>query len=138
MTKVMVTGALGNVGSYVIKYLLENKQEVIAADIDIQVLQNRYGNRVKHMYFDFTDETTFVSKLDNIDAVFIMRPPHLGKPKDLKPFIDEISKNKGIQLISFLSLIGVENNPVPPHHKIEKYIEQTGIPYCHIRPSFFM
>lgn len=34
--------------------------------------------------------------------------------------------------------MGVENNPVPPHHKIEKYIERTGLPYCHIRPSFFM
>lgn len=40
--------------------------------------------------------------------------------------------------MSFLSLIGVENNPVPPHHKIEKYIEQAGLPYCHIRPSFFV
>ena len=27
---------------------------------------------------------------------------------------------------------------MPPHHKIEKYIEQAGLPYCHIRPSFFM
>ena len=27
---------------------------------------------------------------------------------------------------------------MPPHHKIERYIEQAGLPYCHIRPSFFM
>lgn len=43
-----------------------------------------------------------------------------------------------MKLVSFLSLIGVEHNPVPPHHKIEKYIEQAGLPYCHIRPSFYM
>jgi uncharacterized protein YbjT (DUF2867 family) len=72
------------------------------------------------------------------DRVFIMRPPHLGKPEDLKPFVEALKAHGGIKLVSFLSLIGVENNPVPPHHKIEKYIEQAGLAFCHIRPSFFM
>ena len=67
-----------------------------------------------------------------------MRPPHLGKPEDLKPFIETLKKHKGIRLVSFLSLIGVEKNPFPPHHKIEKYLQQTGLPYCFIRPSFYM
>ena len=62
----------------------------------------------------------------------------LGKPEDLKPFVEALKQHGGIRLVCFLSLIGVEHNPVPPHHKIEKYIEQAGLPYCHIRPSFFM
>lgn len=64
-----------------------------------------------------------------------MRPPHLGKPEDLYPFIDAM-KAKGIKLVSFLSLMGVENNTIPPHHKKEKYIEQVGLPFAHIRPGF--
>lgn len=52
--------------------------------------------------------------------------------------MNAISKHKDIVLISFLSLIGIENNPVPPHYRIEKMIEKSGIPYCHIRPSFYM
>ncbi|WEG18959.1 NmrA family NAD(P)-binding protein [Alkalihalophilus pseudofirmus] len=47
-------------------------------------------------------------------------------------------KANQIKLVSFLSLMGVEKNPIPPHHKIEKYIEQSEIPYAHIRPGFFM
>ncbi|MCX7904971.1 MAG: NmrA family NAD(P)-binding protein, partial [Caloramator sp.] len=43
-----------------------------------------------------------------------------------------------IKLVCFLSLMGVEKNIIPPHHKIEKYIEKLGLPYSHIRPSFFM
>ncbi|WP_442262966.1 hypothetical protein [Tissierella sp.] len=66
-----------------------------------------------------------------------MRPPHLGKPEDLYPFIDSM-KAHNIKLVSFLSLMGVENNTIPPHHKIEKYIEKTSLPYAHIRPRFFM
>ncbi len=67
-----------------------------------------------------------------------MRPPHLGKPEDLKPFVETLKSKGGIKLVSFLSLIGIENNPIPPHYKIEKYIERAGLPFCHIRPSFFM
>lgn len=138
MAKVMVTGALGNVGGYMTKYLLQNGQEVVAADINVDALKVKFGETVTSLFFDFTDSKTFDAALCDVDRVFMMRPPHLGKPEDLKPFVEALKKRGGIRLVSFLSLIGVENNPVPPHHKIEKYIEQAGLPYCHIRPSFFM
>ncbi|WP_310602904.1 NmrA family NAD(P)-binding protein [Anaerosporobacter sp.] len=138
MGKVMVTGALGNVGGYVAKYLIQNEQDVVVADINLDALKQKYGDTAKVVLFDFTDSKTFAKALDEVNRVFIMRPPHLGKPEDLKPFVEALKAKKDIQLVSFLSLIGVENNPVPPHHKIEKYIEQAGLPYCHIRPSFFM
>lgn len=43
MGKIMVTGALGNVGGYVAKYLIQNQQEVVAADISREALELRYG-----------------------------------------------------------------------------------------------
>jgi uncharacterized protein YbjT (DUF2867 family) len=138
MGQVMVTGALGNVGGYVAKYLIQNGQEVVVADINPNALEERYGIKAKHVNFDFTDANTFPAALQEVDRVFIMRPPHLGKPEDLRPFIEALKAKGGIRLVSFLSLIGVENNPVPPHYRIEKYIEGADLPYCHIRPSFFM
>ena len=134
----MITGALGNVGGYVAKYAIENGQDVVCADIDIQALNKKFGDKTKNVYFDFTDAKTFKDALDGVDRVFIMRPPHLGKPEDLKPFIDILKDIKHIRLVSFLSLIGIERNPIPPHYKIEKYIEKAELPFCHIRPSFFM
>ncbi len=138
MGKIMVTGALGNVGSYVAHYAIENGEQAKVADINLETLKAKYGETVESVHFDFTDSSTFSTALKDVDRVFIMRPPHLGKPEDLKPFVDVLKTKGGIRLVSFLSLIGVENNPVPPHHKIEKFIEQAGLPYCHIRPSFFM
>lgn len=134
----MITGALSNVGGYVAKYAIENGQDVVCADIDIQALNKKFGDKTKNVYFDFTDAKTFKDALDGVDRVFIMRPPHLGKPEDLKPFIDILKDIKHIRLVSFLSLIGIERNPIPPHYKIEKYIEKAELPFCHIRPSFFM
>lgn len=138
MGKIMVTGALGNVGGYVAKYLAARGEPVVCADIHLEALRQKYGDTAEAVLFDFTKPETFSAALRDVDRVFIMRPPHLGKPEDLEPFTEALKALGGVRLVSFLSLIGVENNPVPPHHKIEKYIERAGLPYCHIRPSFFM
>lgn len=138
MGKILVTGASGNVGRYVVRFALQNGQQVKAAGTHPETLVALFGDRAEYVRFDFTDQATFADALRDVDRVFIMRPPHLGKPEDLKPFVDAMKAGGGIRLVSFLSLLGVEHNPIPPHHKIEKYIEQAGLPYCHIRPSFFM
>ena len=138
MGKIMVTGALGNVGRYVAEYAISNGQEVVVADLDVTALEKKYQGKAECIYFDFTDQSSYEEALKEVDRVFIMRPPHLGRPEDLKPFIERLKTKPSMQMICFLSLLGIEKNPMPPHHKIEKYIEQSGLPYCHIRPSFFM
>lgn len=135
--KILVTGASGNVGSYVIRELLELNEEVVASGTNKEKLEKMFGDTVNIVKLDFTKSETFQNALIDIDRVFLMRPPHLGKPEALYPFIDFV-KSKDIRLISFLSLMGVEKNTIPPHHKIEKYIEKLEIPYAHIRPGFFM
>lgn len=135
--KILVTGASGNVGAYVVKELFKKGEKVLAAGTNTEKLKNMFGDTVDTVNFDFTNNNTFDNALNSVDRVFLMRPPHLGKPQDLYPFIDAM-KLKQIKLISFLSLMGIENNTIPPHHKIEKYIENSGIPYAHIRPGFFM
>ncbi|MDH6365312.1 uncharacterized protein YbjT (DUF2867 family) [Enterococcus sp. PF1-24] len=57
--------------------------------------------------------------------------------KDMWPFLLNL-KEKNIQQVVFVSLIGVEKNPMTPHHKIEKMIKELALPYTFIRPSFFM
>lgn len=135
--RVLVTGASGNVGKYVVTELLKRNQRVLVAGTDTERLNHMFGERVQVVKFNFLDPSTFELALTDVDRVFLMRPPHLGKPDDLYPFI-LAAKEKNIALMSFLSLMGVENNTIPPHHKIEKAIEKAGIPYAHIRPGFFM
>lgn len=135
--KVLVTGASGNVGRYAIKELLNKKEDVVAAGTNTKKLKELFGNEVNVVHFDFTNKSTFDEALRGVDRVFLMRPPHLGKPEDLYPFIDAM-KSHDIKLVSFLSLMGIEKNTIPPHHKIEKYIEKAKVPFAHIRPGFFM
>jgi len=66
-----------------------------------------------------------------------MRPPNLSDAKQLEPFI-RLAHSRGIRHIVFLSLLGIEKNPFPPHAKLEKLLVSSGIPYTFLRPSFFM
>lgn len=135
--KILVTGASGNVGKYVINELINLGEKVVAAGTNINKLKELFNNKVDVVFFDFTDKSSYNNALKDVDRVFLMRPPHLGKPNDLYPFIDAM-KEHNIKLVTFLSLMGIEKNPMPPHYKIEKYIENSSIPYAHIRPGFFM
>ncbi len=134
---ILITGASGNVGKYVAQELIKLGEDVVVAGTDPMKLNKIFGDEVKAVELDFTNHETFDAALEDIDRIFLMRPPHLGKPEDLYPFIDAV-RNKPIKLLSFLSLMGVEKNTIPPHHKIEKYIEGQGILFSHIRPGFFM
>lgn len=136
--KVLVTGASGNVGKYVVQELLNLGEEVVVAGTNPKKLEILFkGNNIETVYLDFTDKFSYKNALYNVDRVYLLRPPHMGKPRDLYPFIDAMKSNN-IKLVVFLSLMGIEKNTIPPHYKIEKYIEEKGIPYAHVRPSFFM
>lgn len=74
MSKIMVTGALGNVGGYVAKYAILNGQEVKAADINLEALETRYAGKAESVFLDFTDSSTFEAALEGVDRIFIMRP----------------------------------------------------------------
>ena len=137
MKKILVTGASGNVGRFVVEELLALGETVVAGGTKVSSLEEIFGERVTPVVLDFQNPDTFEQALAGVDRVFLMRPPHLGKASDMYPFVDAM-KGKGIRLVSFLSLMGVEKNPFPPHGKIEKYLEEAQIPYAHIRPGFFM
>ncbi|MFW5913829.1 MAG: SDR family oxidoreductase [Bacillota bacterium] len=135
--KVLVTGASGHVGRFVVQYLLEKGEEVVAAGTNPDRLESLFNESVETVRLDLTDEKTFDQAIKDVDRVFLMRPPHLGKAEALYPFIDRM-KTHGIKLVAFLSLMGVQKNPFPPHHKIEKHIKKENLPYAFIRPGFFM
>ncbi|WKK78452.1 NmrA family NAD(P)-binding protein [Marivirga salinae] len=54
-----------------------------------------------------------------------------------KPLI-EVVKEVGVKHIVFLSVQGAEKQSYIPHHKIEKLIVESQIPYTFIRPAYFM
>lgn len=136
--KYLVTGATGNIGRYVVEELINLGKNVRAGVSNIERGKRFFDDKVELVRFDFLDSKTFDKALENIEGVFLVRPPKLANPKeDMLPFLKEV-KARNIKKIVFVSLLGVEKNPVVPHRKIESMIKELEIPYCFLRPSFFM
>lgn len=138
MERVLITGSTGNVGSYVLEFLKNYGDIEAIAAVSSPDSAKKFPAEAKTVVLNFENPATFEPALNNIDRIFLMRPPHISKTKStFLPFI-EIARKKGIKHIVFLSLIGVENNKIVPHYKIEQYILASGIPYTFLRAGFFM
>ncbi|MGZ9166926.1 MAG: SDR family oxidoreductase [Anaerolineales bacterium] len=135
---ILIMGALGNVGAEVVKNLQRMGVRVRVADIDEKRLQERFGDSVECVRFDFTEPQTYTETFDGIEKMFLMRPPHLTNIKrDMVPSI-EAAKLAGVKHVVFLSLIGIENAKFVPHYKVEKYLREKNLRTTFLRCSFFM
>lgn len=142
MSNILITGATGNIGIEVIRFLfkIDSSSRIIAGVRNIEKAKNIFKNypKLDYAHFDFEDAETFDKALYGIDRIFLLRPPHLSDvDKYFKPLIIAI-KNHNISEIVFLSVQGAEKSKVIPHNKIERLINEYQLDYIFLRPSYFM
>ncbi len=136
MSPILVTGALGNVGREVTAQLLAAGAQVRVADLDPQRLRQTFPD-AQPVQFDFTDPNTR-SAFDGCEVMFLVRPPALSNiARDMQPALSA-AQAAGVGHIVALSLQGAEHNKVVPHAKIEAWLQQSGLAWTMVRPSFFM
>lgn len=142
MSNILITGATGNIGMSVIRFLNKTNptKKLIAGVRNIEKAQQIFNNfeNLQLVHFDFEDSNTFDTALAGIDRVFLLRPPHISDVAQyFNPLIASLKKNR-IQEVVFLSVQGAEKSKVIPHNKIERLIKESGINYIFLRPSYFM
>ena len=87
--KVLVTGALGNVGSYTVDALLDEGHDVVAFDVEsskARKLASRLDPRVHVAWGDITDPASIRAALEGVDAVVHLAgiiPPSVDRAPDL-------------------------------------------------------
>lgn len=135
---ILVTGALGNVGAEVIQALLARGMTLRAADLSGEKVLSRFGKQVEATSFNFSNPETYSTAFAGIEKVFLMRPPQITNvQKEMFPAL-EAARAAGVRHFVFLSLIGIEQNRVVPHFKIEQWLRASGLDYTFLRCSFFM
>lgn len=138
--RILVTGATGNVGMAVIRHLTPEMGETVAAVRNVEKSAQSFSRQqgLSYTTFDFDKPETFSTAFQNIDVVFLLRPPHLSDVAGtFVPMLDSM-KHHGVRKIVFLSVQGVETSKLIPHNRIESAIRQLSFDYVFLRPSYFM
>lgn len=120
--KVLLTGALGNVGEYTIQGLLAEGHTVVAFDLQTPAAQRRaakLSDRVQIVWGNITDPSSIRNALDGVDAVIHlagMVPPNVDKNVALstkvnvggtKNLIEQMEASTKAKRLIFASSVGV-------------------------------
>lgn len=120
--KVLVLGGTGKTGRRIIERLK-------ARDVPVRV-----GSRSAEIPFDWENEATWTSAVQDIYAVYIAYQPDLAIPGAvdvIRKFVD-VAVTNGVQRLVLLSGRGE-----PEAELSEKIVQQSGVEWTIIRASFF-
>lgn len=134
---ILVTGATGNVGAALIDQLRGRDARVVAAVRDTERARRRFRAGVEYAPFDFARPETY-GAFAGVDRLFLIRPPDIADVRRvIAPAIDA-ARRAGVRHVVFLSLLGVERNPIVPHHRIERLLRESGMAWTSLQASYFM
>ena len=141
--RILVTGATGTVGRHVVTTLVEeggtDEDVTVRAGVrDVARARERFGDDVEYVEFDFQRPETWGAAFADIDALFLIRPPTIGRvERHITPAIDAAAR-VGVEHVVFLSVLGAEKNPILPHRRIENHLRDADVSSTVLRASFFM
>jgi len=145
--KILVTGATGQQGGTLAKLLLQKNHKVYALVRNIQSpaaqeLKKEGANLVKG---DLNNFDSIEQAVNGVDSIFLMGTPLEdgieGETRRGKMMAD-IAKEKNVKHIVYSSVANADRNTGIPHfeskYKVEQHIQNLGIPFTIIGPTFFM
>jgi uncharacterized protein YbjT (DUF2867 family)/pyridoxine/pyridoxamine 5'-phosphate oxidase len=144
LPRVLVLGATGATGEEVAYGLL--KKGGVRVAVAVRALSK--GEAFKKagaelVIFDYDKPETFANAFKGVDRLYCMTPPLENPPATLAPAI-AAAKAAGVKFIVRLSSLLVAEDPnfnIPltrKHKGCEDLVINSGIPYCILRPGFFM
>lgn len=136
---ILVTGATGNVGREVIAALAGRPGVRVRAAVFSEAGAEQVPVEADEtVRFNFGDPATYRPAFAGATRLFLMRPPAIADVnRFIKPAVDQAAA-AGVGHIVFLSLLGVERNPLVPHARIEALLRESGVAWTMLRCGFFM
>lgn len=146
---ILVTAGTGTVGRHVVADLADDPvdlrvasrdpdraRETLAGD-DHVGLDEQTLDTLEFVTFDLDNPETYYPALDDVDRLFLVRPPAVSRvERDLFPFVDAAVR-MGVKHVVFLSVLGAEKNPLLPHRRVESHLTDLPVTTTFLRASFF-
>jgi uncharacterized protein YbjT (DUF2867 family) len=139
---ILVTAATGTVGREVIKQLALQDVHVRAGVHSIIKGENlKRLPGVEIVEFDFRNPDSLHAAFTHVDRLMLITPLSEEQLEMTRNLVDE-AKRQGVKHIVKLSALGAGAEPGIQlgrwHREMERYVEESGIPYTILRPAGFM
>ena len=140
-SKILVTGATGTIGSFVIELLRDKDADFVALVRSKEKAGSLNEKGIQTVIGDFSDIVSLDKALDGIDKVFLLSVTSPKTPR-LQGNVVDIARHKGIKHIVKVSAMGASLDSkigiARFHAQTEKYIRESGVPFTFLQPHSFM
>lgn len=131
MSKILVIGANGTVGSELVRLLTSRGQSVVKAS-------RRASTAPDQVQLDLVSGTGMEHAFDGTGRAFLLSPPgHVNQDELLIPVIDQAVRS-GVEKIVLMTAMGANADEAAPLRKVELALERSGLAWNTIRPNWFM
>ncbi|REG98013.1 NmrA family NAD(P)-binding protein [Flavobacterium aquicola] len=138
-SRVLIIGATGRIGSYIIKELDKNNEGIIVrlSSKDKHIVEKWQHEGREATVLDLDKPDTFLSALEDVDRVFLLTSYTSDMLRQSKMLID-VSVDAGVKHMVHLGVFTSRRDLIPHfnwHDLIESYIESSGLSWTHIHPN---
>lgn len=131
MSKTLVIGASGTVGSELVRLLAARGHDVVRTT-------HRAPTGAGQVQVDLATRQGLAAAFEGVDRAFLLSPPGFANQDELLvPLIDE-ARRRGLEKVVLMSAMGANADPAAPLRKAELALENSGLAWNVIRPNWFM
>jgi uncharacterized protein YbjT (DUF2867 family) len=138
---ILVTGATGNIGKELVQDLRARKGEFKVMARSKEAVKALEAKGLKVVMGDYEHPASYADALNGVEQVFLLSVPRPDIAKLEGAFL-KACKAKGVRHIVRLSALGadphVSSGLLRCHAKCEMQLEDSGLAWTILRPSFFM
>lgn len=131
MSKILVIGANGTVGSALTNDLIQVGEQVLKAT-------SRKAEKPDEVHLNLLTQEGVEEAVAQVDKIFVMAPPgHTNQHELIIPLLKKAQEKK-IKKVVLMTAMGADAIDDAPMRQVEKYLEKSGLTYNIIRPNWFM
>ena len=139
---IVITGATGQLGRLVIKFLLERipASEIIAAVRDPEKAKDLAGLGVEVRQADYNVPSTLAAAFKGAEKLLLISSSEIGSRVSQHLAVIEAAKQADVKLIAYTSILKADTSPLAlasEHLETEQALKTSGVPFVVLRNGWY-
>lgn len=131
MSRILIVGASGTVGSELKRLLQARGHDVVAAT-------SRTPTAPDQVQLNVATRSGLEAAFERADRAFLMAPPGFARQDEVLVPLIETAQARGLEKVVLMTALGANADEATPMRRAERRLQAAGLPWNVIRPNWFM